>query len=332
MTQVSNGGSSEQRHDPEQIDLIDLVMELWRGKVVIIACVVVVLILAVGYLFVAKEKWVSTAILAEPDIGQVTLYYNALKLSGTDNKNTDKTDTSAASVVDVTGLYNAALSALSNMLDNQNESEKLTIGPVSKDNNFPVQVRYVSDNAKEAQKKLTQYLEQIDSNVAAELYTALKGSIDQQTVLLEASLKNQTSVAEEQRTERLNQIKEALKYAEAANITKPKVQQAQYVTQDTMFLLGSDGLKAMIQNESTRPLGYSDKYYLTKNNLLDLQHMNIEPKMLHTMRYVMKPDLPTRRNSPRRAIVLALAVLLGGMIGAGIVLGRKVIADYRCRS
>ncbi|WP_333494611.1 LPS O-antigen chain length determinant protein WzzB [Kluyvera sp. CHPC 1.251] len=332
MTQVSNGRPSEQRHDPEPIDLMGLALELWRGKTTIIASVGIVLILAVAYLFVAKEKWVSTAILAEPDTTQVDLYYNALNLTGSEKKQTDKTDIATASVVDVGILYNAALSTLSNTLDNQNGAEKLTIGQVNKGYDFPMQVKYVSGNAKEAQQKLTQFLEQVNSSVATELYTALKGSIDQRIVMLESSLKNQTSVAEEQRTERLNQIKEALKYAEAANITKPQVQQAQYVTQDTMFLLGSDGLKAMIQNESTRPLGYSDKYYLTKNNLLDLQHLNIDPKMFRTMRYVLKPDLPVHRDSPKRAIVLVLAVLLGGMIGAGIVLGRKAVADYHSRN
>ncbi len=35
----------------------------------------------------------------------------------------------------------------------------------------------------------------------------------------------------------------------------------------------------------------------------------------------MKPTLPIRRDSPKKAITLILAVLLGGMVGAGIVLG-----------
>ncbi|HDT2312902.1 TPA: LPS O-antigen chain length determinant protein WzzB, partial [Citrobacter koseri] len=43
----------------------------------------------------------------------------------------------------------------------------------------------------------------------------------------------------------------------------------------------------------------------------------------------MKPTLPVRRDSPKKAIVLVLAVLLGGMIGAGVVLGRNALRDYR---
>ncbi|VEA32615.1 regulator of length of O-antigen component of lipopolysaccharide chains [Salmonella enterica subsp. enterica] len=38
-----------------------------------------------------------------------------------------------------------------------------------------------------------------------------------------------------------------------------------------MFLLGSDALKSMIQNEATRPLVFSPAYYQTKQTLLDIK-------------------------------------------------------------
>ena len=103
------------------------------------------------------------------------------------------------------------------------------------------------------------------------------------------------------------------------------------MTQDTLFLLGSEGLSAMIKNEATRPLVFSGNYYQTKNNLLDIERIKVDPKTIHAYRYVMKPDLPIRRDSPKRAIVLVLAVLLGGMIGSGIVLGRNALREYRNR-
>ena len=37
----------------------------------------------------------------------------------------------------------------------------------------------------------------------------------------------------------------------------------------------------------------------------------------------MKPTLPIRRDSPKKAITLILAVLLGGMVGVGIVLAQR---------
>ena len=85
----------------------------------------------------------------------------------------------------------------------------------------------------------------------------------------------------------------------------------------------------MIENEASRPLVFSAAYYQTRQNLLDIQNLNVKPDTIHVYRYVMKPDLPVRRDSPKKAIVLILAVLLGGMIGSGVVLGRNALRNYK---
>jgi chain length determinant protein (polysaccharide antigen chain regulator) len=78
-----------------------------------------------------------------------------------------------------------------------------------------------------------------------------------------------------------------------------------------------------------RPLALSDDYYKNKQRLLDIEKLNIDPKSIHAYRYVMKPDLPIRRDSPKRGIVLILSVLLGGLIGSGVVLGRNALRNYQ---
>ena len=327
MTQESNQGTTVSRSNPEQIDLIDLVMQLWRDKTTIIASIVVVLILSVVYLFVAKEEWTSTAVVSQPDVAQIATYNTALKVLYPD---------ASINVTDiqnrVMGRFSAALSSLSNQLDNQEEPEKLSIEPAIKGREYPIQVSYAGTSAEEAQRTLAQYLQKVDEQIADELHLDLNDSIKQQILTLSSSLETQETVAEEQRALRLKQIKEALKYAQEANIVKPQQQQPQDVTQDTLFLLGSEGLSAMIKNEATRPLVFSGNYYQTKNNLLDIERIKVDPKTIHAYRYVMKPDLPIRRDSPKRAIVLVLAVLLGGMIGSGIVLGRNALREYRHRN
>lgn len=115
-------------------------------------------------------------------------------------------------------------------------------------------------------------------------------------------------------------------------MTKPQIQQTQDVTQDSMFLLGSDALKSMIEHESTRPLILSDNYFQTKQKLLDIESLKLEGAELHAYRYVMKPTLPIRRDSPKKAITLVLAVLLGGMVGAGVVLGRNALRGYKVKA
>ena len=323
MTQNNNSQVSR-NHDPEQIDLLDLMLQLWRGKWMIATFVIVFIALAVGYLFVAKEKWTSSAIIAQPDAAQIAPYSNALNiLYGTAAPSMLDTQTRAIE------RFNASLSALSQALDNQSEPEKLTIEPAVKGQALPLSVTYTSTSAEAAQKQLAQYIQQVDEQTAKELALDLKDNIKEQIKTLNDSLQNQEKVAQEQKDLRIKQIAEALKNAEAAKITSPQLQQTQDVTQETLFLLGSEGLKSMIDNEASRPLVFPTAYYQTKRNLLDIQNLNVTPDTIHVYRYVMKPDLPVRRDSPKKAMILVLAVLLGGMIGSGVVLGRNALRNYK---
>lgn len=323
MTQNNNSQVSRS-NDPEQIDLLDLMLQLWRGKWMIATFVVVFIALAIGYLSVAKEKWTSSAIIAQPDVAQIATYSNALNILY---------GSAAPSMLDVQtraiGRFNSSFSALAQALENQEEPEKLTIEPAVKGEALPLSVSYTSTSAEAAQKQLAQYIQQVDEQTAKELAVDLKDNIKEQIKTLNDSLQNQEKVAQEQKDLRIKQIAEALKNAEAAKITTPQIQQTQDVTQETMFLLGSVGLKSMIENEASRPLVFSAAYYQTRQNLLDIQNLNVKPDTIHVYRYVMKPELPVRRDSPKKAIVLILAVLLGGMIGSGVVLGRNALRNYK---
>lgn len=324
---VSDNNMSGRGNDPEQIDLIDLLMQLWRGKVTVVVAIVVAIALAVGYLAVAKEKWTSTAIITQPDVGQIATYNNALNvLYGTSAPKVTELQSN------VVGRFSTSFSALAETLDNQEEPQKLSIEQSVKGQQLPLAVSYVSGSPEEAQRQLAEYIQQTDEKVAKELEIDLTDNIKLQTSTLEDSLKTQEVVAQEQKDLRIKQIQEALRYAEQAGVTKPQIQQTQDVTQDSMFLLGSDALKSMIEHESTRPLILSDNYFQTKQKLLDIKNLKLEGAELHSYRYVMKPTLPIRRDSPKKAITLVLAVLLGGMIGAGIVLGRNALRGYKARA
>lgn len=159
----------------------------------------------------------------------------------------------------------------------------------------------------------------------------MKDNIALQMKNLQDSLKTQEVVAQEQKDLRIRQIQEALQYANQAQVTKPQIQQTQDVTQDTMFLLGSEALESMIKHEATRPLVFSSNYYQTRQNLLDIDNLDVDKLDIHAYRYVMKPTLPIRRDSPKKAITLILAVLLGCMVGAGIVLGRNALRNYNAK-
>jgi len=325
MTQNSNSLVTRS-NDPEQIDFIDLVLQLWRGKWTIGSFIAVFIVIAIGYLALVKEQWTSTAIIAQPDAAQIATYKNALNiLYGGAAPSMGETQLRAIA------RFNSSFSALSQALENQSVPEKLTIEPAVKGQSLPLYVTYAGESAEAAQKQLAQYIQQIDEQTAKELTVDLKDNIKQQITTLNDSLINQEKVAQEQKELRMKQINEALKNAQAAKIVSPQLQQTQDVTQETMFLLGSEALNSMIQHEATRPLVFSGAYYQTKQNLLDIQNLNVNPDTIHVYRYVMKPDLPIRRDSPKKGITLILATLLGGIIGSGVVLGRNALRNYQRR-
>ncbi|EKG9904975.1 LPS O-antigen chain length determinant protein WzzB [Salmonella enterica] len=304
---------------PEQIDLIDLAMQLWHGVATIIVFILAGILAAVGYLMLAEEQWTSTAIITRPDIGQVTSYYNVMAVVY---------GKEAPGIAEVqTAIADRFSSALSDSLRNQKEPEKLSAEPSEKGQPFPVKVSYVGTTAGEARRRLAEYLRQVEEKTVKELNEEMKTTIVLHTGFLLSALRQQEVVAREQKDQHIRQLEAALRYAEEAKIDKPHTRNTQYVTQDTMFLLGKDALKSMTENEATRPLTFSDDYYQMKQKLFDIR--SLKPDTVHPYRCIMPPRLPVRRDSPKTALTLVLAVLLGGMAGAGMVLGRNALRNYK---
>lgn len=321
---MENNTFSGRHNEPEQIDLIDLLVQLWRGKMTIIVCAVVMILLAVLYLTQTTERWTSTAIITQPDAGQIGSYTSAMSvLYGNEAPKIDDVQSG------VINRFSSAFSALAETLSNQEKPEKLTIDSSVKGQPLPLKVTYQDSSAEGAQKALAKYIQQVDETISKEINADLAMSIASRTSDLEQSLATQEKVAKEQKALRIAQISQALSVAKQANIKLPQVQQADQVSQDTMFMLGSDALSSMVNNEATRPLTFSDYYYQTRQNLLAVKALKIDPETIHAYRYVMKPTLPIHRDSPKKALTLVIAALLGGLIGAGVVLGRNALRNYR---
>lgn len=308
----------------ESIDLIDILMQLWKGKVTIIAFAVVAVILAVIYLFVAKEKWTSEAIITLPDSGQIANYNNSMNvLYGA----------SAPTIIDIQqrffGRFNSALSALSEQLDNQEEPEKLTIEESVKGEPVPLKVSYVATSAGEAQKTLTNYIQQVNKRIVTELDDDLQTSINSKVEDLKVDLTTKEKIAQEKKDKRLEILNQALIVAQQSNIKNTLVQQAETLSEDTLFVLGSDALSATIKNEATRPLPLDDSYFNARQTLLAISALKSKPDTTYAFRYVMKPSLPIRRDSPKKGLTLVLGALVGLILGSGVVLGRNALRNYK---
>lgn len=311
----------------ESIDLIDLVIQLWRGKKIIIAFAVIFLIGAVAYLFVAKEKWTSAAIVTYADAGQVSNYSNAMNILSLQHSE------AAPSLLEIQqryfGRFNSAIAALSDQLDNQQKPEKLIIEAASKDQPLPLKISYVANSAQQAQQTLNAYIQQINKRIVTELDSDLKTSVDAKISDLKDQLSTQEKVAKEKQQKRLDELNQALVVAQQSNITKPVVSQAETLSEDTLFVLGSEALSSMIKNEASRPLPLDNSYFNARQALLAVSELKSTPETTYAFRYIMKPTLPVHRDSPKKGLTLVIAALLGVIVGSGYVLGRNALRNYK---
>lgn len=327
MTYEKNNVPAGQSNDSEQIDLLEVLAQLWRGKWIVALFILIAVIVAGVYLSIAKEKWISIAVISAPDAGQIAGYSNAMSILSND----ERYDI-AGIQQRVIGRFNSAFTALSETLSNQDEPEKLTIDTAVQGQPLPLKVTYQGSTAEDAQKKLAQYIEQIDQQITKELIDDLQTSVKSRTRDLVESLSTQEKVAQEQKDLRIKQIAQALSVAKEAEVHSPQVRQTENVSQDTLFLLGSAALESMIKNESSRPLVFPDDYYKIRKNLLNIQTIVVKPQNIHAYRYVMKPTLPIHRDSPRKVITLVVAILLGGILGSGFVLMRNAFRERQSKA
>ncbi|TDS88343.1 chain length determinant protein (polysaccharide antigen chain regulator) [Rahnella sp. BIGb0236] len=314
------------KNSAEDIDFFDIILQLWRGKIIIALFAFLMIIIAVGYLFIAKEKWTSEAIVTYPDSGQIANYNNAMAILYSQNP------ANAPSIVDVQqrffSRFNSAIAALSEQLDNQEIPEKLVILPAVKGQEFPLRISYTGDSAGAARKTLTTYIQQINKRVVTELEDDLQSSVTSKIKDLNERLDSQVKVAQERKDKRLQILNQALVIAEQSHIKDTRVQQAETLSEDTLFVLGSDALAATIKNESTRPLPLDDDYYNTRQALIAISSLKSNPETTYALRYVMKPNMPIHRDSPKKALTLIIGALFGVILGAAFVLGRNAIRKY----
>lgn len=311
----------------EELSLFDLIAQLWKGKKIIIAGVVIAALFGAGYLAVATEKWTSEAIVSLPTTGMIANYNASLSVLYKQSPG-DKTPLPDMQE-QFFGRFSAALSALSVALKNQLQPQSLKITQVNAGSNNQLNVALTAESAEAAQKQLVQYITKINDAIVDSSSADLTLNLGVKTRELTSSLEAQKQVALDKKQQRLNAMKQALVVAQASNVKNSQLKQAGYLPDDMLYLLGADALQSMIQNESTKPLVLDDKYYDTQSALLEVTHLKIDLSHLQSFRFIAQADLPVRRDSPKKILVMLLAIILGGIAGSAVVIGRDLSMTYR---
>lgn len=331
----------------DEIDLFELIAQLWRKKWWIVGCMFLTTSIAGIYAFTAKEQWTATAVIDAPTFDTIDNYYRGVRLvEGNVDKPISSEEVSTKlfqQFVNLSSSYNEIsqfvgettyFKRLSQGMGEAEKSRLLSdlVGDIKfskeRDSVFYT-ISFPADTAVEAKKLLTDYMKKVNENVSKIQYSQLQSQIKNKRETIKNQMEAMKKIAEEQRLEEVENIKMALSIAEKANIIKPEVTGLSKIDNTNMFLLGKDALLAMADNIQKQPLVLSDIYYDYQRQYINLSNFKVTNSTAQSFSYLKNPLEPVNKDKPKKLLILIIGLLAGAVLGSVIVLTNSMVSDYK---
>ncbi|CAK3087854.1 chain length determinant protein (polysaccharide antigen chain regulator) [Vibrio crassostreae] len=345
----------------DEIDLRELFKALWDGKLTVILVTALFTVSSIGFALLAQEWWSSNAKITAAQPQDLAAYQQQVKQfqpifdiyqdDGTVLVNKDLN-----SLIDSDVLFQRFVNTFNStnnkrsFLDNSVDFKELRNSVVGlsdmttdevralyaewfdrisaskfdkKDRNSPYSISFQTITKESSFDLLTAYILTTELKVHEDAFNNLRAVVNgkrneliQQKRILEAQASNQLLVE----TER---AKYAAQIAKSAGVEKP----IQTGNEKELFSidLGAKGLDAKVRAlESIKNLSVIEPRLQQINAKLDmLNNLEIDRTVdFQTFRYLENVEQPITRDKPKRALIVVLGTLLGGMLGVAIVLIR----------
>lgn len=304
----------------QELDAITVILQLWRGKKTLLISMLVCITAAVVFLLVAKPKWTSSVTITQPTQGQMSNInqINAVLFS----QNNEDRPSAAKMQETIFNRFKENLSSLAETLSNRKPSQHLTIKELD-GYSGAFKISYTDHTPELAQQQLNHYISLVNTNTIDFYKNDLLTNILAERASLENSLETQRQVAQSKKDQEIAKLKQSLIVAEAANIKQPKMQQTETISSNSMFLLGSDAIKAMIEHTQSMPLTFDSNYYKTQESLLSLNSTKIQLDKMQAFSYISKANIPEEKDFPQPLLTIFLGAIIGLFGGAIIIIFRQ---------
>lgn len=353
-----------QQFQDDEIDLFELAEKLWNKKLLIIAITGIVAVIAVAVALLLPPTWQSEARIymsSNADLAQLNDIRNQLgvdPLTPEDSYNSYyRYITSRATLREVFNSSGLAKKALEkNPGDNKEKALGAAFNGFSKNLSFStsnpkkdatnfLSIQFSSDNQTFAADLINNYLlptaqRKTIAAMSADVSTTLrsrKADLTQQIELREQSfLQKQLSISA--------RLEEALTVAKTGGITRPLQGEAISSSPYGEFSLGSDVLASQLHVQKTKTERYrlitqpkagdQDKPLLTAVaplylSLQALEKLDIQLNRLQPVEIDEPAAIPTSPIKPKKKLIVALGVVLGGMLGVFVALIQIAIASRK---
>ena len=344
------------RNDDE-IDLAQLMKTLWLGKKTIIGSIFLFTIIAITYALAAQQWWTSSAIVTTGQYSNIaSLRQQVANFYVVSNNNNNK-DTDQHNITEINKLLNSnemlrqyimefnafnnkksfilsnpIMKEYANGANKKNEmpfvnnwAKKIQASLTDKKENGVYTLSYQATDSELSHQLLLSYSQFIDKKVKKDVFDGLAAVIRNQTLIFKSQLLSLEIQAKELKQQELVKTDYALKIANSAKANKPMPQ----MNNNQLFSidLGSEGLseKSKILKQMTDLSLFEPSIIMIRSNLdiLSTIKLNSNTKF-EPISYLQNIGYPITRDKPKRALIVILGFLLGGMFGVSIVLLKSV--------
>lgn len=353
---VTDDNYQHQAPRNDEIDLVELFYGLWTQKWLILLVTLAISAGAISYALLAKPVYESRVTVMPPSLSEIA-DFNLGRNGGTGLK--------AFSVSDVYAVFTRNLQAEKNRrqffrevylpsLDEARRSgshdtlykafaSAFSISAPNKSQPDLYSVTVEHHDPAQAAAWAKRYVDQVAQQSLDEMLKNAQRELAVHAQNIEQQIDGRRESAKARREDRITQLHEALTVAEAIGLDNPPVitgrsennsELSAFMDGNLMYMRGSKALQAELRvlkaRESDDPFipdlrNLEERYKLYANVKLD-------PERVAVFRQdgeVEQPDTPIK---PKKVLILALGVVLGGMLGLFIALIRLMLKKRLPRS
>ncbi len=358
IEQKSPSAHQFQIQQNDEIDLMALFSILLKHKFLILIFTVVCIVVSVGVVKLLPQKWSSTAIVIPPaseelkevnafkaqlDVLDIPIDLSAQRIF---NAFVDqyRSKVNQESYIRSTDYYHNLAEKIDpkddviaqQRLVNSIISNDIKIQDLSKEKNSTsndIVLSFTAPLPTEAQDLLEGYIRYSASKVRQQLKVEIDNMISEKLIYASESLKREVSKIQTEYDVKVERLKRAVDIAKAAGIEKPIASDSVAINDgpDYPIALGTEALekKLLIETQNRDLALMSENLQNRKIYLDNLQEVTAKELDFTPVKFILTPDLPLHKDSPKSSLIVALSAILGLILSCAFVLSRELYRDYK---
>ncbi|MEQ5632687.1 LPS O-antigen length regulator Wzz(fepE) [Providencia manganoxydans] len=342
----------------DEIDLMALFAVLVRNKLLIIAITVVITLISALVVTQLPQKWSSTAVIIPPsseeikDINTLGAQLTVLDV---------KIDLSASRIFSAfveqyrskvnqeayvrSTEYYKKLAEQVDPADKENGDQRLVntiiansiqIQDQSKEKNSTstdIVLTFTAPQPSEAQDLLAGYVRYTATKVREQFKLDIQNAIARQLVFANETFKQEVTKIRTEYDVKVERLKRAIDIAKAAGVRKPIVTDSAIISDDPDYpiALGTEALekKLAIELQNRDIALLSEDLQIRQHYIKNLSELDIDTIEFMPIKFILAPDLPTKKDSPKSALIVALSAILAMILSCSYVLTRELYRDFK---